>query len=381
MKKTILIFIASYLPGFKIGGPLQSILNLTDHLGDKFNFRIVCSDRDLGDSTPYENIQTNKWIPIKNSFVLYIPPDHLNIKYISKILKETPHDILYLNSFFNFKFSIIPLLARKLNSSLNSRILIAPRGEFSHGALSLKKIKKKLFISISYLIGIHRNLTWQASSEYEKLDILSAVKSMALDIRIAPNLPRCSEKFLDSYTREPGAPLKVVFLSRISPKKNLLFACEILSKVKTNIEFYIHGPIEDKNYWLQCLELLKKLPSNVIFEYKGPVSSEDVLSTLVKYDLFFLPTLGENYGHVIAEAFLAGLPVLISDQTPWRDLKELGVGLDLPLNKKDSFVEYIEKLSVLNDAEIKLLNNKINHQIGIISNNENVIDKSFQLFK
>ena len=48
--------------------------------------------------------------------------------------------------------------------------------------------------------------------------------------------------------------------------------------------------------------------------------------------MFFLPTLGENFGHVIAES-----PVLISDQTPWRNLKNHGVGWDLPLNDPDSF--------------------------------------------
>src|SRR3546814_17574361 len=38
--------------------------------------------------------------------------------------------------------------------------------------------------------------------------------------------------------------------------------------------------------------------------------------------------LGENYGHVIAEALEAGLRLLISDQTPWRGLAEAGVGHD-----------------------------------------------------
>ena len=48
-------------------------------------------------------------------------------------------------------------------------------------------------------------------------------------------------------------------------------------------------------------------------------------------DLFFLPTRGENFGHVIAEALSVGTPVLISDQTPWRKLAAVGLGHDLPL--------------------------------------------------
>ncbi len=58
--------------------------------------------------------------------------------------------------------------------------------------------------------------------------------------------------------------------------------------------------------------------------------------------LFFLPTHGENFGHAIAEAFAAGVPVLISDTTPWRDLRSSGVGWDLSLDEPQCFVEAIE---------------------------------------
>jgi glycosyltransferase involved in cell wall biosynthesis len=54
-----------------------------------------------------------------------------------------------------------------------------------------------------------------------------------------------------------------------------------------------------------------------------------------RHGLFFLPTANENFGFVILEALLAGCPVLISDQTPWRNLAEKGIGWDLPLSRPD----------------------------------------------
>jgi glycosyltransferase involved in cell wall biosynthesis len=60
--------------------------------------------------------------------------------------------------------------------------------------------------------------------------------------------------------------------------------------------------------------------------------------------LFFLPTLGENYGHSIAEAMLSGVPVLIADTTPWRDLTALKLGADLPLNNPKAFADFISTL-------------------------------------
>ena len=67
------------------------------------------------------------------------------------------------------------------------------------------------------------------------------------------------------------------------------------------------------------------------------MQNDEVLSALSGHDLFFLPTLGENYGHVIHEALLSGSQVLLSDQTPWRGLTEAGLGWDLPLEGKGAF--------------------------------------------
>ena len=49
------------------------------------------------------------------------------------------------------------------------------------------------------------------------------------------------------------------------------------------------------------------------------------------------PTFGENFGHVIFEALAAGCPILLSDQTPWRGLKEKGCGWDFPLSDHGAF--------------------------------------------
>jgi glycosyltransferase involved in cell wall biosynthesis len=122
-----------------------------------------------------------------------------------------------------------------------------------------------------------------------------------------------------------------VFISRISPKKNLLFALRMLQSVLGDISFDIYGPIEDARYWNRCEKAIGTLPPNVRVKYMGMVEHEKVGEVFAEHDLFLFPTLGENYGHVICEALSAGCPVLISDQTPWRHLQEEGAGWDIPL--------------------------------------------------
>jgi glycosyltransferase involved in cell wall biosynthesis len=76
-----------------------------------------------------------------------------------------------------------------------------------------------------------------------------------------------------------------------------------------------------------------------------------VRSVLAEHDLFFLPTLGENYGHAIVEAMSVGTPVLIADTTPWRGLEGDGAGWDIPLDRKDRFIEVVERVAGLSDEE------------------------------
>ena len=45
-RRDILIIMGRYLPGYKDGGPVRSIKNLTDFLGKEYNFKILTCDRD-----------------------------------------------------------------------------------------------------------------------------------------------------------------------------------------------------------------------------------------------------------------------------------------------------------------------------------------------
>ena len=63
--------------------------------------------------------------------------------------------------------------------------------------------------------------------------------------------------------------------------------------------------------------------------------------------------MGENYGHVIQEALSAGCPCILSDQTPWQDLEEKGVGFVYPLRDLSEFSKKVEQYARMNEQEWK----------------------------
>lgn len=342
-KPKILIYAAHYLPGFKMGGPVRSISNMVFALQPFYDFYIITSDKDYMSTTPYENIKVNSWTKRSEATVYYASQDKLNKKLFSKIM-QMQFDVVYLNSFFSLRFSILPLLVLRFNNKIKpQKVVLAPRGEFSKGALNIRPVKKQLFLKVSKLLGLHKNCHWQVSSVYEKQDLQKSLPIQADKISIASNVPNLS--ILPPAAHFPfKETLKIISVGRVSPMKNITFALETLRNLSFPVEYNIYGAIDDQLYWEECQELISKLPDTITVTHHPAIDNTLLLTKLNEHHLFYLPTLGENFGHAIVEALSAGLPVLISDQTPWVDLKKAGVGYDLPLGDTNAFAKALEEI-------------------------------------
>lgn len=365
----ILTFIHHYLPGYKSGGPARTIANMANALGE-LQFLIVTSDRDFQDRKPYKNVSINEWNDFEKSKVFYARYRICNFFMFFKflrIIKSTQHDVIYLNSFFDPIFTLLPLLIQKFISPGSRRVIIAPRGEFSKGALSIKRWKKIPYLLITRSLRLYEDVLWQASSEDEARDIRNTLGkvarriSNAQDIVIAQNLTVETPSINIARKDSNNGVFKVIFLSRIAKMKNLSFVLKTLARLTSPVECNIYGPIQDEPYWRKCKELINLLPKHVVVHYCGGIPPAQVSEVMSEHDLFFLPTLGENFGHVIMESLAVGTPVLISDQTPWRTDDD-GACYALPLSNEMEFVKTIEhniKLSVeqrlaVSKASIKL---------------------------
>ena len=138
--------------------------------------------------------------------------------------------------------------------------------------------------------------------------------------------------------------------------KNLDFAIDTLAEIPQDIsiKFDIYGVIADNFYWEKMFKKLNNLPKNIICDYLGSVKPSEVLSIFRKYDILFLPSLGENFGHVIPEALSQGTSVLTSDKVPWDIMKTFFVGGASLWMRKKKFIDIIIKFSKFNFNEYEL---------------------------
>ncbi len=348
-KKKILVFIDWYLPGYRAGGPIQSCANLVDHLSTEFDFYIVTRDTDYCETKPYEGIVSDAWNTLNNGTqVYYVSTALLNRAFIKKICTETAFDFVYINGVYSFLFSILPLFY--LRNVVAKRIVVATRGMLAESAIAVKKTKKSVFLEVSKRLGLFKRVTFQATTAAEVSDI-KRVMGKESKIVLAANLPKKAAPHHFSKREKVSGSINLVNIARIAPEKNLKFALEILREVKANVAFDFYGPIYAEAYYEECKLLIAQMPSNIKVTYKDSIESSKVNEVLQSYHALFMPTLGENFGHIILESLVAGSPVLISDQTPWKDLQSRSLGFDVSLSDKASFVNAIEQMAALDGDE------------------------------
>ena len=352
MKQSVLILQQLYLPGFRGGGPTRSIYGLVESLGDELDFRIIAADRDFLDTKPYSDILRRSWNVVGKASVFYMKMDLRAPLTLLRLLRSTSHDVLYLNSFCNKWFSIYPLLLRRFGLIPKCGCILAPRGEFGLGAWHIKRRRKMFYLDLAIRLRLLDGVILQASSVQEKTEILQRLRPhwrgikppvLIAAVMVATDIPKINVQNA-TRPRKKAGELNMCVIARITKMKNFLFALKIVSKLRGKVEFTIYGPCEDQALWAKCQLIIMTMPKNLSVRYLGELANNRVNDVLSHYHAFFMPTLGENFSHSIAEALLCGCPIVISDQTPWHGLREAGAGWDLPLENEQAFVDALQHL-------------------------------------
>ena len=340
-KKKILICIDWYVPGFKAGGPIRSVANIVNAFKDEFEIYVITSAYDLGETEPYPDVDLNIWHEQEGVYIKYLERKLMNAAAMSDNIREVNPQVLYLNSLFSRVFTLIPLaIARKRKI----KTILAPRGMMGKGALGIKYKKKKYFIKVAKALGWYRNVIWHASTENEKKEVHLNFGKKA-KVVIAQNIPLSQTlDLVDILNRKKTGKVKFVYISRIAKVKNLHLAIEAIRKIKTTqkVEFDIYGNIEDKDYYSTFDADIKKYKS-VSIQYKGVLNPNTIANVYADADFMILPTMHENYGHAIVEAWSNGCPVIISKNTPWKNLRIQDLGWDVNTDNLENLTNAIQE--------------------------------------
>ena len=217
-KPRVLVFIDHYLPGFKAGGPIPSVSRIIE-MADQCEFQVVTRDRDLGDSEPFSGVAPRSISRLGKAQVMYISSRVKDWWWMRKEIKSWRPDAYYFNSVHSLFSTLVPLMLLRLHLLPEVKtIVIAPRGEFGFGALSLKSRKKSSFKPmIRWLIPA--DVTWHASSPDEVDQIKSWVDSHSVSKCAFVVAPDPAIEPAESASTGPMHQTVFAFASRIDRMK------------------------------------------------------------------------------------------------------------------------------------------------------------------
>lgn len=240
---------------------------------------------------------------------------------LHKMLSQNHIDVIHLHGIWSPLLAIAAFIAQNRDIP----VAISPHGCLEPWALEHRKLKKQIALMVYQARILRKTPMLFATAKKE----LESIRNLCLPNPVAV-LPNGVDLTLGRYERPKGMPRRILFLSRIHPKKgikDLILAWKMVRQ--PNWKVIIAGPDED-GHTAELISLTQSLGLASDFEFPGLVAGEAKEIYFSESDLFVLPTYSENFGIAIAEALARGLPVITTIEAPWENLETWRCGWWVP---------------------------------------------------
>lgn len=262
----------------------------------------------IGDDVPVHFAKK----PIEHSFC-YSPC------YKREIISCGDFDIYQAQGVWQYNTYALVDVARKRGKPY----IITPRGMlYPQDIAKSKSWFKKMSLKIRLLDDLNRAACVHVTCE----DEMNHCRNLGVTspIAIVPNPVEIKEY--------PNAKKDDVFrlgyLGRISRRKNvegLIYAwSELGDKVKENAELLIIGGGDEEYMAFLKNEVARLNLSNVRFT--GFISGQEKEDALSSLSVLAMPSEFENFGNVIVEGLVRGIPCIATTGAPWKDLEDYQCG-------------------------------------------------------
>ena len=222
------------------------------------------------------------------------------------------YDLVHVHALFSCTTSIGMAQLRRQRLPYIQRTI----GQLNRWSLSQSRARKQLFLKLVDRANLQGARALHFTSEAERQeagDLHLATPSFVLPLGVPP-LPQLTlDRQVDRNTLDPT---RLLFLSRLHPKKQLPVLLDALAALKRSHpsrswQLDIAGD-GDPEYLQHLKQHCNALGLNPQVIWHGFVAGAAKQQLLQQADWFVLPSASENFGIAAAEALMAGTPVLLS---------------------------------------------------------------------
>lgn len=322
--------------GIRDGGPSRAIRAMASGLRDRgidvtvATTHSVHGEMDAADLT----------VPLVSFARQFAPGWKLSLPLAQWLWRHAAEfDLLHLHSTFCYTTLAAAAIAR----AQGLPYIIRPLGTLEPWSLRQKAWRKRPYYALVERGNLSHASALHATSESEaghlrRLRLAAPVTVVPLGFELPPAPQR----------RLVQPPLRLLFLSRLHPKKNLPALLEAVARLRrermaVTLTIAGDGPAEYRAH-LQRLAVQLGLRDDVVFT--GWVDGPEKSALLAQAHLFVLPSLQENFGIAVVEALAAGLPVVLTTEVALAAEVTLAeAGASVPSSDPDTLAQAIRELS------------------------------------
>ena len=299
------------------GGPSRSVTHLLSSLGEDFPSLTIALHTAKSEKPIIQHFKET------NIDLIFCEAVNLGkLAGLEKALLLSKANLFHGQAIWDLPVHQMAKTARKLKVPY----MITPRGMLEPWSLQQKRLKKQLALKLYQYKDLRLATCLHATAPMEA----ESIRALGLmnPIAVIPNgIPLEDFKTKDFNTVK--ASKKILFLSRIHPKKGIELWIEAWSQLPAKI---IH------NWSIDIIgngeaTYIEKLQNSIAqkglsksIHIKAPLDGKEKMQAYQNAQLFVLPTYSENFGIVVAEALACGTPVITTKGTPWEDLETYQCG-------------------------------------------------------
>lgn len=300
----------------------------------------------------------------------------LSKKEINKGFSKLDANLFHGNGLWQFPVHYMAKNALKKNIPY----IISTHGMLEPWSLGQSKLKKKLAMLLFQHKDLKKATCLHATGQME----VDSIRKLGYTNPIAniPNGIQIKDFPQKTYLKK-NSKRKILFLSRIHPKKGIELLITAWKSIDSNLkkDWCIDIAGNGEQSYLDTLnQIIEREGLSQEIKIIGPKFGQDKIETYHSADVFVLPTHSENFGIVVAEALSCGVPVITTKGTPWSDIEINNAGKWIDIGEEPLKIA-MQELMLKSDAERESMGNNGRKLVEGHYSIESVALKMVELYK
>lgn len=329
--------------GVHSGGPTRSVLSTVQALiRNKVNVDILTYassfNKNICDASYIRTVNYENKMPFAYNYEF------------KELLTRSSYDLYHVQCIFTYPTYIVPRYAFKRKIPY----IITPRGSLYEHALKVPKLnwwKKKIYLKTILIPQLQHATVIQATCMEEMNEIRKL--GVSVPIAVIPNPLKLPKNIIS-----PSSPDKkrIGFVGRIDEKKNIdgLLEGWHLAGLgnRDDVELVIVGGgtvLDDKKYFAKLHKMVSQYNLNNVV-WAGALYDDEKREMIRTFSYLIMPSHNENFGMVVPEALIEGVPVIASKGAPWSILEKSNSGFWIDVDPT-TIAKTLQKALILSEEE------------------------------